>query len=150
MTVDQTGGVCRYNQNILCMELNCSTCGWNPVVSSRRLELFLKKNGIKRQEPQKRLIDAMDASERIRTGVLPMVEAGCSPWGIYAEVMKCLNACTAVDTEPIRCQECAFSREAARNGSVDSLVCQNADSPCNRRKVPREYYCPYGERKDND
>lgn len=146
MADDKNGGACRYNKNILCSEINCGSCGWDPAVSDRRLKLFLKKNGIRREIQQVRPVNALEAMDRIRTGVLPMVEAGCSPWGIYAEVMKCLNVCTTVDTENVQCKECAFSRPYSQNGNRGSMVCHNGDSPCNRRKVPEDYYCPYGER----
>lgn len=149
MADDQTGGVCRYNKNILCDEINCGTCGWNPVVSERRLRLFLKKNGISRETPQVRPINALEAVDRIRTGVFPMVEAGCNPWMIYVEVMKCLNASATMNSANVQCKDCEFAAPYSQRGSNGSMVCHNEKSPCNRRKVPGDYYCPCGERRKN-
>ena len=38
---------CRFNEGCHCYDLNCSCCGWNPIVAKARLEGLLKKMGVK-------------------------------------------------------------------------------------------------------
>ena len=39
-------GLCRFNTSINCMESDCSRCGWNPVVTTQRLEAIKEKLGV--------------------------------------------------------------------------------------------------------
>lgn len=146
MASDEQGYACRYNENIQCQEMKCNVCGWNPANSESRMRKFLKKNGVKRIEPPARLIDASKAMERVSASIMPMLEAGKNPWQIYVEVMKCLNASETVDAEKIRCKDCRYTKQP-KERKEGILVCRNEDSPCNRRKVKSEGYCPYGERR---
>lgn len=137
---------CYYNEGVFCENRNCAECGWNPVISERRLAAFLKRHGIHRKEQTVRLINAVDAMEHITASVLPMVEANRNPWRIYAEVMKCLNTAITVKPMDVTCAECCFSRKSVARSLAGFLICDNEKSPCNRRKVKSENYCPYGER----
>ena len=33
---------CIHNDGVQCLEMRCSSCGWNPKVAQRRLEQYLK------------------------------------------------------------------------------------------------------------
>ena len=98
---DKYEGTCRYNENVLCEKMDCGNCGWNPVISEKRLEEFRKKNGVQKERPRTRLIDAVSAAARILTVITPMVEKGFSQHRILAEVMKCISASRTVGVEAI-------------------------------------------------
>ena len=36
-------GVCCFNNNILCNEDKCKTCGWNPVIAKRRAKTIKER-----------------------------------------------------------------------------------------------------------
>ena len=56
-----------------------------------------------------------------------------------------------IQCQDMRCNRCKHSRLPTKKGGQEGdLVCQNEQSPCNRRKVKGEDYCPYGERKLDD
>lgn len=40
---DKDGYICPHNKEIRCQTLDCSSCGWNPVVSSKRQESMRKQ-----------------------------------------------------------------------------------------------------------
>lgn len=149
MAVNEFRYVCRYNENIRCMDRDCGKCGWNPAISESRLEAYQKKNGIKKREPKTRLIDAVSAVARIATVITPMVEKGFSQHRILAEVLKIISASRIIEAEPVtRCYECKYSEESNDTSKkAGTLVCCNKQTPCNRRTVSQEFYCPYGERK---
>ena len=92
------------------------------------------------------MVDISKAMERVKASVMPMVEAGKNQWQIYAEVMKCLNTSETIDTEKTRCKDCRHTKQP-KERKEGILVCKNENSPCNRRKVKIEDYCPYGERR---
>lgn len=65
----------------------------------------------------------------------------------------------AVDNAPtvdaevvVRCKDCKHSTLPSeltqRYGVPGTLTCHNRRSPCNRRNVGGDDFCPYGERKD--
>lgn len=34
------GGVCKFNGGVICNEMFCEKCGWNPVVEKERIRKF--------------------------------------------------------------------------------------------------------------
>ena len=42
---DKDGYICPYNQECRCQIVDCSSCGWNPVVEKRRLNRILSQQG---------------------------------------------------------------------------------------------------------
>ena len=56
--------------------------------------------------------------------------------------------------EVVRCLDCKHSTLPSlvtqRYGVPGTLTCHNHNSPCNKRNVKGECFCPYGERKDGD
>ena len=38
-------GVCIINDGVECYQHNCTTCGWNPIVSRQRLAMIISKLG---------------------------------------------------------------------------------------------------------
>ena len=96
-----------------------------------------------------RLIDADEARRRIiafATGlhseVLP----------VDTVVMLLIQMPTVDAVEVVRCLDCKHSTLPSlvtqRYGVPGALTCHNHNSPCNKRNVKCEGYCPYGERKD--
>ena len=54
--------------------------------------------------------------------------------------------------EVVRCRDCKYSTLPSlvtqRYGVPGAMTCHNHKSPCNKRNVNGECFCPYGERKD--
>lgn len=61
------------------------------------------------------------------------------------------DAPTVDAVEVVRCMDCKHSTLPAvltqRYGEPGTLTCHNARSPCNKRNVKSDGFCPYGERK---
>ena len=61
---------------------------------------------------------------------------------------------TVETVEVVRCRECKYSTLPSlvtqRYGVPGTLTCHNHKSPCNKRNVKGECFCPYGERNDGD
>ena len=55
--------------------------------------------------------------------------------------------------EVVRCRDCKHSTLPSlitqRYGVPGTLTCHNHNSPCYKRNVKCEGYCPYGERKED-
>lgn len=143
---DKPEGVCRYNENILCQERSCGQCGWDPIVSEKRLAAFRKRWGLEKKPKTLRLINAVEATARIRTAVMPMLEAGKGPWLVLTAVMQCLKETTTVESPVVECRVCIHSKGPGKETGQGKITCNNSKSPCNRRRVKGEDYCPYGER----
>lgn len=64
------------------------------------------------------------------------------------------NAPTVDAVEVVRCCDCKYSTLPSlvtqRYGVPGTLTCHNHNSPCNKRNVKCEGFCPYGERKDGE
>lgn len=41
--IESKTGVCRFNGQVDCRGGKCYACGWNPAVSERRIEVWMKK-----------------------------------------------------------------------------------------------------------
>lgn len=148
MASDRQWHICRHNENIQCQDARCNECGWNPVIAERRLKRILKRLGIERVDPNVRAINAVEAMNRIQMVIMPMVESGRNQWQIFYEVMKCITSTETLDLKDVRCKDCEYSHPPTRKGGPEGeMVCHNEYSPCNRRKVKGEDYCPYGERR---
>ena len=56
--------------------------------------------------------------------------------------------------EVVRCRDCKHSTLPSlitqRYRVPGTLTCHNHNSPCNKRNVNGECFCPYGKRKDGD
>lgn len=97
-----------------------------------------------------RLIDAdkiYDAIER-RYQVSSGIEHRCE-----RDFLDLICASDTVDAvEVVRCRDCKHSTLPSlvtqRYGVPWTLTCHNHNSPCNKRNVKCEGFCPYGERKD--
>lgn len=98
MMTDQNGQVCLFNEGCQCENRNCGNCGWNPEVSTRRLNRFLNSEGIFRDVPQIRPIDAAALERRIRNSVKPLLDAGVSPQRVLVEVMRCIAVAEPVQS----------------------------------------------------
>lgn len=64
-----------------------------------------------------------------------------------------LQDALTIDAVPVvRCKDCKHSTLPSeltqRYGVPGTLTCHNRHSPCNRRNVGGDDFCPYGERKD--
>ena len=69
------------------------------------------------------------------------------------DVVRYLNTLPAVDAvEVVRCLDCKYSTLPSlvtqRYGVPGSLTCHNHNSPCNKRNVKGEGFCPYGDREE--
>lgn len=55
---------------------------------------------------------------------------------------------------PVRCKNCKCSTLPAvltqKYGNPGTLTCHNWKSPCNKRNVRSDGFCPYGERKEKE
>lgn len=70
-------------------------------------------------------------------------------------VVQTVKAQPTVDAvEVVRCRDCKHSTLPSlitqRYGVPGTLTCHNHNSPCNKRNVKGECFCPYGKRKDGD
>lgn len=73
----------------------------------------------------------------------------------FGTVICELSKAPTVDAvEVVRCRDCKHSTLPSlitqRYGVPGTLTCHNHNSPCNKRNVKGECFCPYGERKDGD
>lgn len=73
----------------------------------------------------------------------------------WNDLLKILEAAPTVDAvEVVRCLDCKHSTLPSlvtqRYGVPGTLTCHNHNSPCNKRNVKGECFCPYGKRKDGD
>ena len=69
------------------------------------------------------------------------------------DAMRLIDDATTVDAvEVVRCRECKHSTLPSlvtqRYGVPGTMTCHNHNSPCNKRNVKGECFCPYGERKE--
>lgn len=64
------------------------------------------------------------------------------------------DAQTVDAVEVVRCRDCKYSTPPSlvtqKYGVPGALTCHNHNSPCNKRNVKGECFCPYGDRKDGD
>lgn len=68
-------------------------------------------------------------------------------------VLNSIDSQPTVDAvEVVRCLDCKHSTLPSlvtqRYGVPGTLTCHNHNSPCYKRNVKCEGYCPYGERKE--
>ena len=87
---------------------------------------------------------------------------GCDNYGgakcraCWVDDAMCLidDAPTVDAVEVVRCLDCKHSTLPSlvtqRYGVPGTLTCHNHNSPCNKRNVKGECFCPYGKRKDGD
>ena len=76
----------------------------------------------------------------------------CAGWNGVISLIE--QAPTVDAVEVVRCRDCKHSTPPSlltqRYGVPGVLTCHNHNSPCNKRNVKCEGFCPYGERKDGD
>ena len=72
----------------------------------------------------------------------------------WNDLLKILEAAPTVDAvEVVRCKDCKHSKLPSlvtqRYGEPGTLTCHNPNSPCNKRNVRQDDFCPRGERRTN-
>lgn len=81
-------------------------------------------------------------------------ESTCCPDDIFKFSCIANMFPTVYAVEVVRCRDCKHSTLPSlitqRYGVPGTLTCHNHNSPCNKRNVKGECFCPYGERKDGD
>ena len=98
---------------------------------------------------EKRLIDASAFLKDILTAGIGKTIIEYSESDIAYMIRK---RPTVDAVEVVRCRDCKHSTPPSlltqRYGVPGVLTCHNHNSPCNKRNVKCEGFCPYGERKD--
>lgn len=94
-------------------------------------------------ENEKRLIDANLVLGRLKNNII----LGATE---LAFLRNYVNCCPTVDAvEVVRCNDCKHSTPPSmvtqRYGEPGTLTCHNYKSPCNRRNVKSDWFCPCGE-----
>lgn len=103
---------------------------------------------------EKRLIDANTLLETIHDTAdgLADCDQQNAAWALRKYAVRDIMDTPAVDAlEVVRCKDCKHSTLPAvltqRYGKPGTLTCHNAKSPCNKRNVKSDGFCPYGERR---
>ena len=99
-----------------------------------------------------RLIDAMKTVTNLSGRITPLIKMGENPIRVYDEVLQVIADAPTVDaTVVVRCKDCNHSKLPSmvtqRYGVPGTLTCHNPKSPCNRRNVNQDGFCPFGERR---
>lgn len=109
--------------------------------SGRRKVVQLKMRLISDSEARQRIIAFATG---LHSTVLP----------VDTVIMLLTQVPTVDAVEVVRCRECKHSTLPSlitqRYGVPGTLTCHNHNSPCNKRNVKGECFCPYGKRKDGD
>ena len=99
----------------------------------------------------------IDADKRIAE-IKKLYCDGCDNYGgvrcraCWVDDAMCLidDATTVDAVEVVRCNDCKHSTPPSmvtqRYGEPGTLTCHNYKSPCNRRNVKSDWFCPCGER----
>ena len=141
---------CYYNQNIECRGGDCTECGWDPYVSEKRLEAFLKRNGIKRKDTERKVVDAEDIKLRIKRDCIPLAEKGYSAFNVLVKAMKCIDQAALKNVEEVtHCEECMYwiLDDEETEGTP---ACKNESSPCRGARMIGKDFCPYGKMKNQE
>ncbi len=103
---------------------------------------------------KKRLVDAMDTVTKISKRVKPLIEQGCHPQRVYAEVLNCIAETPTVDAVEVVHARWEFGEIDILGQSVHCPVCGWGADKVNKAiwlEYPGHKFCGCcGARMDGD